>query len=419
MKTGNDGGGQFSSENTSLILVLLCLALYYLAYRYPLQVNNALTSPTYSDTPLLLQVGKYLIFFAVLIVALLGRLARKDISLGRSALAKTLLYGYPAAQALVAFLFTGNLWLLQTGVFFLAVPPLVCSRDKVLDTRKICSFLEWFVYFALVAELLQLAFFFALGRLPALAYFDSFSVRFGSVWDDPNGFAFVICLLVPFVLGSGRWSDAGKGVVTTALLVVLLLTQSLTGIGAFFLSSIIGIAGLAYFRLTRLRLLAGVAALTMVVAMLTVFLYSPLVQQIISLKTQSIAEHIDSLAVLQNSDLMNLFGFSPSGQKGESGLINMLANFGILFSAVYLAVGVRIGWRLAVKIHHHGGEDGGELYYGAFFFVIAFYLGLLNLPVDTIFPLNLLLAIAIIISEGDHRTGPQRPAGAARSEVEA
>lgn len=414
MKAVIVNAGRFLSDNTSLILTLLCLALYYLGYRYPLQVNNALTSPTYSNTPLVLQLGKYVIFFAVLAVALIVRTAQNNIALDRPALVKIILYGYPAAQTLVAFLFTGNPWLLQTGIFFLAVSLLISSRDSVWDIRRISTFLEWFVYFALAVELLQIVLFLGVGRLPALAYLNSYSVRFGSVWDDPNGFAFAICLLGPFVLSRGQRPITFRVLVITALLVVLLLTQSLTGIGAFFLSSIIGLAGLSCFRLTRMRMLAVIGALTTVFALLTILLYSQLAQEVISLKAQSIAEHIGSLDIIGDSDLLNFLGLSPSGRQGESGLINILVNFGVFFLFVYLAIGIRTAWRLAVKINRHGNEAGGELYYGAFFFVIAFYLGLLNLPVDTIFPLNLLMVIAIIISECDHQAGGEEPLTARR-----
>jgi hypothetical protein len=402
LKMSNRTGGQFLADNTAYIIVLLGLALYYLSYRYPLQVNSSLTSPTYSDTPFILQVGKYLFFLAVLAAALILQQARQALALDRPALAKTLLYGFPAGQALLAAPFAGNPWLLQSGVFFLAVPLLVCSRGRGWDIGRVCRFLRWFVYLALAAELLQLALFLGLGRLPALAYQGSLSVRFGSLWDDPNGFAFAVCLLVPFVLASGHWPVAGKGLLAAALFASLLLTQSLTGIGAFFLAAVAGIAILAHQRLTRLRILAGVAVLTAVCAFATIFLYSPLAQQLVALKAGSIAEHIDGLDTLRSTSLMNYLGFSPRGRAGEAGLMNMLVNFGVLYAAVYLAIGVRTTWRLAVKIRRYGNEPGGELFYGAFFFVIAFYLGLANLPLDTIFPLNLLLAVTIIISEGDH-----------------
>ena len=46
---------------TNAFAALLVIAFYYLGYRYPLRINSSTTSPTYSDTPGWLQVGKYLL----------------------------------------------------------------------------------------------------------------------------------------------------------------------------------------------------------------------------------------------------------------------------------------------------------------------------------------------------------------------
>ena len=47
-----------------LVNFYLFTVFYYNFYRYIFKVNNARTSPTYSDTPLWLSSGKYIIIFA-------------------------------------------------------------------------------------------------------------------------------------------------------------------------------------------------------------------------------------------------------------------------------------------------------------------------------------------------------------------
>ncbi|MNT93742.1 hypothetical protein D3C72_2352860 [compost metagenome] len=55
-------------------------------------------------------------------------------------------------------------------------------------------------------------------------------------------------------------------------------------------------------------------------------------------------------------------------------------------------------FRLMKKIHDNQGRDGVEVYYGAFFYVICFAIGMGNLPLDTVFPVNLILVACILFS---------------------
>lgn len=54
------------NATTHYVCAALILFLYYYIYRYVLQYNSDDTSPTYSNTPVLFQLAKYLILILLL-----------------------------------------------------------------------------------------------------------------------------------------------------------------------------------------------------------------------------------------------------------------------------------------------------------------------------------------------------------------
>lgn len=58
------------NATTHYVCAALILFLYYYIYRYVLQYNSDDTSPTYSNTPVLFQLAKYLILVLLMAVFL-------------------------------------------------------------------------------------------------------------------------------------------------------------------------------------------------------------------------------------------------------------------------------------------------------------------------------------------------------------
>ena len=86
-------------KNRAQYVVGTCILLLiiYLSYRYPLQINFSGTSPTYSDTPFVLQIGKFLLaglFFIVLLVAFRAQKCNVDVTIAASILSFTLVYAF-------------------------------------------------------------------------------------------------------------------------------------------------------------------------------------------------------------------------------------------------------------------------------------------------------------------------------------
>ena len=219
----------FGSSRTYRFLCLcLVLAFYYLSYRYPLQINNSSTSPTYVDTPFLLQIGKYISLLCLCLWFILGecrlRILKRDIPIFVATsffVCSSPLVAVIAAPHVAEPLF---LWEWVGGDLLLVVPLLSMGYGtRVLPTGygtrdhidTIVRLIWVFLSLSMVWLVLQVVLFMTIGRLPALAYHNSLSVRFGSIWDDPNAFPMMLAVFVPLVLfrfrsiaalsSNGRW----------------------------------------------------------------------------------------------------------------------------------------------------------------------------------------------------------------------
>lgn len=384
------------------VMTLLFLSFYYLSYRYPFKINSSTTSPTYHDTPFLLAVAKYVFFLMVVATTIM----RSFLSAGMAKRKLTeyfdfLVVLYVALLPLVASLLTGNEELFQTGIFFLAVLPLYLFDYRDAREEDLRRAITCFLFICIVAEVVQLFLFGVWGRLPALAYEESFSVRFGSVWDDPNGFSFFLSFLIAYCLYGvgGTW---GKRLLLLSLSAMLMLTQSLTGIfstilGLFFTSWIGAIASrnprnyrIALF-ISFLGILASIGV--------TIFLYrDSLLKELVLLKTASIEEHFKIRKHLFKAEVIQFLGFSPHGLYGESGYINMVLNYGFFYLFAYMYICGKTMLRLVWLLSKRRIEKCIEIYFGFFCFLVAYCLGMFNLPLDTVFPLNLFLVIVFMIT---------------------
>lgn len=224
MQTESDKEIRFSN----LILLLLIFPLYYYSYRYIFQYNSAETSPTYSATPFLFQICKYLMLAFLLARVAILNLPRKDIITTPYFQKELFLL---SVFCLLFFLHGLIEGINQALVMFIA--PVICCMYggwHYLDVEKYEKWLYVYFIYALVYDAVQIFLFFKIGRLPALAYEGSTSVRFGGPLDDPNGFGILMAFFIPFVYKyvQGRM----KYVMSFFAVIMLLLSQSGTAVAA-------------------------------------------------------------------------------------------------------------------------------------------------------------------------------------------
>lgn len=393
-----------------LVRLLVLLGLYYQWYRYPFQINDSGTSPTYADTPAWISAGKYLLLSAVLGWALLWRVRGPTIRL-------------PHPLTIVAFLFlalvpmaagvaVGRVELLESGLFFTASLALFAFAGWTVSARRMDRVLVWAVYLALVVEGIQLILFFAFGRLPALAFANSFLVRFGSFLDDPNSWGMVGIWLLFYA--AYRWTGWRRNLLAGGLFLTLLLTQSLTMVVAFavvsavFMTIVIFSRAATFFRAMTVMVLA-------ISLMTAVFLayqaeISTAYRVFMAAKQGSIDAHAEVLHLFNVISPLGLLGVQPSTSAwGESTYANALVNLGLLYPLVFLGVGALAMLRYFRLLRHPGASRESRAFAaGGLAFLLAVYAGSVTLPMMEQFPVNLLAALHLGLAAGGLLPRPGR-----------
>ena len=398
---------KFSAIDFLVVLTLL-IALYYNAYRYPLQINNTGTSPTYSETPLILKVGKYLVTLAVLLVVLASkrtfttRIRKAHFWYGGAWL---LLIAIPVAWGLV----TRNFQFIETGFFLAPGFFFFLLSYRAYNFSSLAQVLKYTVLIGIFFNLLQIFLFLTIKRLPGLAYPDSFAVRFGSFLDDPNAFGILLALLLGFTMIYFRgWK---KKLMVVTLWLFLALTQSLTALLAVPLAFAVyqGML-LLHFKRVRVRNVVLVTlAIGGVVAVVIVFLNKIIeVGTVVYLmKKGSIEDHYESFLRLFQISWVQLAGLRPANIFSETGYVNLIANFGLPYALLYVSmIGLAIR-KLFVASLSVTEQDEKSVVFATLIYLIAFGIGMLNLPLEQVFPVNVLtglLAAMVLSGTLDHRT---------------
>lgn len=390
-------------RGTTYIAFLFILALFYLSYRYPLQINSSTTSPSYSDTPFVLQFAKYALFGSVVYLGTLSALTLKlNPDLKKYHGLEFVMHLYIFTMSLIAAIISKSDYMAQTGLFFCAMLFVYLFPIKHVNGKIISNIIHFFLYLSIVFDAFQVIMYKFFDRLPALAYENSINVRFGSLWDDPNGFALMLGFLLPFYWTSKHTKKA-KYLVGALIIIMLLLTQSLTGLASVVGSIILGSAMILISQ-KKIRKLSTLLMAIFGVAGIGYYLFTRYifnmdwVQLFLAEKQDSISLHLNYASQVTISDVLTLVSLEPVGKFSESGFINIIINFGSLFLIIYIISGLIALGRLLKTIRDHNDARYISIYYGAFFFMIAFFIGMTNIPYDAVYPINLIYVICLIIS---------------------
>jgi len=371
--------------------VLCCLVLY-LSFRYPLQINFSGTSPTYSDTPPLLQAGKYLIalgFCTLVLITSRMRLPNQDVSL--------VLLGsmFIAMTCVVKFAISGEFRFIEP-ILWPSLAAILCLHATRLETATIEKYILRLFTFALVTDVVQVTLFLAIDRLPALAYEDSISVRFGSFLDDPNGFSGLCFLFIGWAIGARpSWRTS---VVFWGSILMILLAQSLTSIG--FLVLVLLVVGKHRAKASPVK--AGILAAITSVPLL--YFSTDLIEifnAVLEYKQGSISTHTKHglLDILPNGATQFLFG-SNSFTFYESWWNLSLSNFGVLWSAPFMILGTYTSFRLFKEYSASQDEERRAVFCALLVFSLFFMFGSFNLPLFVIFPNSFIFYCIAFMSLG-------------------
>lgn len=369
------------NRTSFLIACILALYLFYYSYRYILRMNSDLTSPTYGPTPFGFQFAKYAIL-AVLCVLLLFSVITKKIRPfpAVSYLIILLLF----AQNVYAFVLIGSV---DSMIAILCWLPalIVLLVDVRIGCGSVIKVIDFFLCFTIVYELLQIALYALVGRLPALAYPTGklTDVRFGGAWDDPNGFSVLLCFLIPYSVY--RFRGKKRVLVTVLLALFMLLTWSMTGLACFV--GILVLWGILYLR----RHPDTVVSKGMVIAFSVIFfaaigiaLYlvfgSDSFSYFLQTKLGSFQGHMAGWDVSSMS-FGEFIGLTPNGMKPETSIIALINHGGVIHMLLFYAFGVAVLWnayRNLCAVRRESKEF--PLFAGILAYELAFLVASVNLP---------------------------------------
>ena len=387
------------NATTHYVCAALILFLYYYIYRYVLQYNSDDTSPTYSNTPVLFQLAKYLILILLLAAFFVFVLLhfRKDARSGALFMAAGLLI----IQNVYIFFVSGDSdAVTMCCCLFLAL--LIGLSSEETELGAIDRIFSFFLHFSILYECVQIALYFLVGRLPALGYDTGVltDVRFGGPWDAPNEFALLLAFLLPYA--ALKYKGWRRALYVAVLSIMLILSWSLTGIATILL--IVVVVGLKELFLRSKNALhtltACVAGLCALGAFGLVFYFnSSAIHDFVASKMGSIQGHLDGWD-LSGLSVWNLLGLYPDMEFSEVGLIVLLRRGGVLQVLLFYGLGIYCAARAGrlAKLHR-GDAVRRRLYISMLWYLAAFLIASFNLPMMVSFPnLGLFCIFAAIVS---------------------
>jgi hypothetical protein len=249
---------------------------------------------------------------------------------------------------------------------------------------KVMAFIYIFVNF------FQVVAFLAFDRLPALAYKESVSVRFGSLLDDPNSFAFICSIFLFIFVCEKRLISIWW---LSFLSFFLFLTQSLTGIFSVLLSFFIVSFFVSFYRPKFsgfYRLVTIFSFFSLVFLFFTIdtgFLFD-----FIESKRGSIEGHARSFSYLYENDFFSYVLPPANGRTGEVFYINIISDAGLLYAFLFFVFLIFINFKsfsiLRLFLMQSKSDSGFKFSLISSVYILSVSIGLFNLPLLTVFPVN-------------------------------
>ena len=367
----------------------LVVATLYSSYRYPLQINFSGTSPTYIDTPPILQISKYVIIIAAALLSIFSS-TRNHITQKRFLF--IIAYASIVAYPFIPFMYDGDFRHLQFPIVSLCAL-LISVAVPDVELESLTRFMKGLLFISISANAIQILLFLTIGRLPALAYENTIFIRFGGFLDDPNGFAAILFLLYGFLYHAKK--TITNVICTASVILSIILTQSLTAISFYIFISL------------TLRLLrnpkATLALIVIALIALTAYVYfsDAIIQDtyttFFSSKMESIEGHISWINLRNDfgilTTIIGAFDYRPS----ESWWIGSVNNYGLFWVSALFGLNAMYIFRLRALLRHNLQPDKVRAIFAIFIFSIYVLFGSFNFPFYQIFPINFILMTFICL----------------------
>ena len=291
---------------------------------------------------------------------------------------------YSVLKLIWAGIGEANTHFLDAAFWPLAALVLVVGT-KPISVAALNRYFRFVFFYALVSTAIEVFLFLTIGRLPALAYEDSFSVRFGGFLDDPNGFAALVYML----LGWAYYYFSGKRRVLAegALLLCLLLTQSYTAL-AFLGLFIMVLAGNRLLHRPRPLLIMSFGAVLLAVLIYIWVPLTGLIYSIIESKSNSVDIHVSQVTTTKVMDVTEWILGGTSYVPYESWWVGSLINFGVPWYLLNLIVFTTLTVCTFKAFRNADNLQYKAVMSGIFLLTCYFLVGSINLPFYSVFPIN-------------------------------
>lgn len=376
-----------------LLFSALSVGVLYLSYRYPFKINSSRTSPIYSNTPYILKITKYIIMMVFTFLILLFRTRGKYKKIEINYLVITLLL------LLFPLLIEFPDWSIQTlkFVFWSLEGVIIMTISNRVDFFKLSFLIKTLLYISITAGIIQLFLFISIGRLPALAYPGTLSIRFGSFLDAPNSFAGICFLLIGWSFY--HYIGIRRIVALTLMSIFLLLTQSWT---ALIFAILVGIIGLILRELKKPGTLLLTLFFAVILAINALIITSnadivSVFNKILQGKMGSIKGHEKIIAAFSHISLTKfLFGsWGDSFHYYESWWGSSIINFGFLWTFAFAVLTLLPLLLIYNRLKLINNRKEKAVYFGFYLYCLYFIVGSLNLPFFEIYPNNFIFFIMI------------------------
>ena len=377
---------------------IVILGLYYYSYRYIFKWANDITSGSYTNTPMIVQVAKYMICAVMLVIALFFGI---DTHIRRDQLKNlVILLAFQWVWSLYIFL---NIRDSRTLIMLMgiSITLVMCLVRPELKFDVLDSIFRIFIIYTFIYELVQIVLYISIGRLPAIAWANAgiMQVRFGGAFDDPLVFSIFCAFLIPYV--AHRFRGYRRIFYIGSFLVFLMLTWTLTSIvtllGVYCMSKVLSV--LRKKRVHRQILLVSIL-FGAVFFVFLLFYGRDFIIALYNAKKGSIQAHLQSSSVSDVSVFLTLIRIIPEGKQAESTLTRMIYTGGLLYLMMFYILGIRSSLKL-YKYQKYAQKDSKQknpIILGMFYYQICFMVASLNLPFPYMFLSMLIYSLFVGIS---------------------
>ncbi len=403
--------GSANGPERWFLLAVVSSQVYY-AYRYLLRYNDTTTSPTYTETPQSIQLGKY-ILFALLSLAIAASAIRSERELGETgktqgftAALSILFAGLMGITLLDALRSTSGITDLPKDYFFLPVVILMPAfYQGATSLERLLRVGMGLLAYQTIFDIYEFFEYSDKGRLPALAYTNGF-VRFGAGLDDPNGFGILLVLFALIVLagwppGAAQW----KRWITFAVIIYLLYkTLSYTSAVGF-------IVGVAAFVMLSKQFGKAVFATLVAAVGSYIIINSAEFQKIENYKAASAGSRFDFERVSATGSTVKSFftgigwtnlavGDPATAPHSETAYLSIAVKFGVpitilLIALVLVTIGHGANRTRALRLSGH--QAHMRLFAALTAFEMAVAVTALGVPQFEVFPVNLTFWVVAMV----------------------